>query len=97
MIKIYKIENFTKKLVASLPNILQSLKEIENYILFEDENIYKKIQIDKLYYLIDEESWRIVGVMSLRKGWGFFDVAEHDDRVRIKNVFPDKTCHIIGE
>lgn len=97
MIKIYKIENFTKELVASLPNTLQSLEEIENYILFEDENIYKKIQIDELYYLIDEEPWRIVGIMSLHKGWSFFDVAKHDDRVRIKKVFPDKTCHIIGE
>lgn len=73
MIKIYKIENFTKELVASLPNTLQSLEEIENYILFEDENIYKKIQIDELYYLIDEEPWRIVGTMSLHKGWSFFD------------------------
>lgn len=44
MIKIYKIENFTKELVASLPNTLQSLEEIENYILFEDENIYKKFK-----------------------------------------------------
>lgn len=97
MIKIYKIENFTKELVASLPNTLQSLEEIENYILFEDEDIYEKIQIDELYYLIDEEPWRIIGVMSLHKGWGFFDIAEHDDKVMIKNVFPDKICHIIGE
>lgn len=44
MIKIYKIENFTKELVVSLPNTLQSLEEIENYILFEDENIYKKFK-----------------------------------------------------
>lgn len=97
MIGIYKIENFTKELVASLPTTIQSLDEIKNYILFENENIYKKIQIDELYYLIDEEPWRIVGVMNLHKGWGFFDIAEHDDRVRIKNVFPDKTCHIVGE
>ena len=97
MIKIYKIENFTKELVASLPEALQSLEEIENYILFENEDIYEKIQIDELYYLIDEEPWRIVGVMSLHKEWGFFDVAEHDDRVRIKNVFPDKICYIVGE
>ena len=97
MIKIYKIENFTKELVASLPDALQSLEEIENYILFENEDIYEKIQIDELYYLIDEEPWRSVGVMSLHKGWGFFDVAEHDDRVRIKNVFPDKICYIVSE
>lgn len=97
MIKIYKIENFTKELVASLPDALKSLEEIENYILFENEDIYKKIQIDELYYLIDEEPWRIVGVMSLHKGWGFFDVAEHDDRVRIKKVFPDKICYIVSE
>ena len=97
MIKIYKIENFTKELVASLPEALQSLEEIENYILFENEDIYEKNQIDELYYLMDEENWRIVGVMSLPKGWGFFDIAEHDDRVRIKNVFPDKTCYIVGE
>ena len=97
MIKIYKIENFTKELVASLPEALHSLEEIENYILFENEDIYKKIQIDELYYLIDEEPWRIVGVMSLHKGWGFIEKAEHDDRVRIKNVFPDKICYIVGE
>lgn len=97
MIKIYKIENFTKELVASLPDAFQSLEEIENYILFENEDIYEKIQIDELYYLIEEELWRIVGVMSLHKGWGFFDVAEYDDRVRIKKVFPDKICYIVGE
>lgn len=97
MIGIYKIENFTKELVASLPDTLQSLEEIENYILFEDENIYEKIQMDEEYYLINENPWKIVGVMSLHKGWGFFDVAEHDDRVRIKSVFPDKCCHIVGE
>lgn len=97
MIKIYKIENFTKEVVALLPDIFQTLEEIENYILFENEDIYEKIQIDEFYYLIDEEPWKIIGVMSLHKGWGLFDIAEHDDRVRIKNVFPDKICHIIGE
>lgn len=97
MIKIYKIENFTKEVVALLPDILQTLEEIENYILFENEDIYEKIQIDEFYYLIDEEPWKIIGVMSLHKGWGLFDIAEYDDRVRIKNVFPDKICHIIGE
>ena len=35
MIGIYKIENFTKELVASLPTTIQSLDEIKNYILFE--------------------------------------------------------------
>lgn len=97
MIKIYKIENFTKEVVALLPDILQTLEEIENYILFENEDIYEKIQIDEFYYLIDEEPWKIIGVMSLHKGWGLFDIAEHDDRVRIKNVFPDKICHIISK
>lgn len=29
MIKIYKIENFTKELVASLPDALQSLKVLK--------------------------------------------------------------------
>lgn len=71
MIKIYKIENFTKEVVALLPDILQTLEEIENYILFENEDIYEKIQIDEFYYLIDEEPWKIIGVMSLHKGWGF--------------------------
>lgn len=42
MIKIYKIENFTKELVVSLPDALKSLEEIENYILFENEDIYEK-------------------------------------------------------
>lgn len=96
MIKIYKIEDSTKELVASLPDF-QSFDDIENYILFQNHEIYKKIQIDELYYLIKEEPWKIVGVMSLHKGWGFFDVAEYDERVRIKNAFPDKICHIIGE
>ena len=97
MIGIYKISDLTKELIASLPDTLQSLEEIQDYILFEDENIYKKIQIDEYYYLIKESPWEIIGVMSLHKGWGFFDTAEHDDRVRIKNVFPDQLCHIIGE
>lgn len=97
MIQIYKINGFTKELIASLPDTLESLEEIQDYILFEDEKIYKKIQIDEYYYLIKEAPWEIVGVMSLHKGWGFFDIAEYEDRVRIKNVFPNEDCQIINE
>ncbi len=97
MIGIYKIEKFKKELIASLPDFLHALDEVEQYVLFEDEEICDKIQMDENYYLISENPWKIIGVMSLHKGWSFFDRAEHDDRVRIKNVFPDKTCHIIGE
>lgn len=97
MIGIYKIEKFKKELIASLPSALHSLDDIEQYVLFEDEDIYERLQIDEYYYLISEDPWEIVGVMSLHKGWALFDVAEHEDRVRIKNVFPDKICHIIGE
>lgn len=44
MIGIYKIENFTKELVASLPDTLQSLEEIENYILLKMKTFMKKFK-----------------------------------------------------
>lgn len=90
MIGIYKIDGFKKELVASLPGTLHTLEDIKQYILFEDEGTYDRIQMDEYYYLISEFPWEIIGVMSLHKGWGFFDIAEHEDRARIKNVFPDK-------
>ena len=74
--------------------------DIEDRILSYDDkykNIYDKIKIDETYYLIEENPWKIVGTISLHKGYTFIDCAEHDDRVVIKTAFPDKICNIVGE
>ena len=55
------------------------------------------IEIDNIYYLIEENPWNIVGVISLHKGYTFIGCAEYDNRVIIKTAFPDKICDIIGE
>ena len=75
-------------------------KDIEDKILSYDDKykeIYDKMKLDTLYYLIEEDPWKIVGVISLCKGYTFIDCAEHDNRVIIKIAFPDKKCNIVGE
>ena len=77
-----------------------NLDDIEHRILSYDEkyrDIYNKMELDEIYYLIEENPWKIVGIISLNKGYTFIDCAEHDDRVIIKTAFPDKKCSIVGE
>ena len=74
--------------------------DIQDKILSYDEkykNIYDKMKLDETYYMVEEDPWNIVGVISLCKGYTFIDCAEHDDRVIIKSAFPDKICNIVGE
>ena len=81
-------------------NYNYNLDDIEDKILSYDEkyrNIYNKMKLDETYFLIEEDPWNIIGVISLHKGYIFTDWAEHDDRVIIKAAFPDKICNIVGE
>jgi len=74
--------------------------DIEDRILSLDgeyKNIYDKMKLDETYFLVEENPWRIVGVISLYKGYTFIDCAEHDERVIIKTAFPDKQCNVMGE
>ena len=74
--------------------------DIEDRILSYDEkykNIYDKMKLDETYFLIEENPWNIVGVITLHKGYTFIDCAEHDERVIIKTAFPDKKCNIVSE
>ena len=73
--------------------------EIEYKILNNEkyEQLYKSLKLDETYFLIEEDPWNIVGVISLHKGYTFIDCAEHDNRVIIKTAFPDKICNIVGE
>jgi hypothetical protein len=74
--------------------------DIQDKILSYDEeykNIYDKMKLDEIYYIVEEDPWNIVGVISLHKGYTFIDCADHDDRVIIKSAFPNKQCNIIGE
>lgn len=72
--------------------ILESLFQYPDKIKLVD-----KLELDKTYYLIEENPWNIVGVISLHKGYTFIDCADHDDRVIIKTAFPNKICNIVGE
>lgn len=74
--------------------------DIEDKILSYDDtykNIYDKMKIDETYYLIEENPWKIIGTISLHKGYTYIDCAEHDDRVIIKTAFPNEKCNIEGE
>ena len=74
--------------------------DIQDRILSYDKkykNIYNKMKLDEIYYMVEEDPWNIIGVISLHKGYTFIDCAEHDDRVIIKSAFPNKKCNIIGE
>jgi len=57
-------------------------------------DLAEKLALDKKYYMVEEDPWQIIGVISLHKGYTFIDCAEHDDRVIISCAFPDKECHI---
>ena len=73
---------------------------IEDKILSYDDKykeIYDKMKLDTSYYLIEENAWKIVGVISLHKGYTFIDCAEHDERVIIKTAFPNQKCDVVGE
>lgn len=48
------------------------------------------------YFLLKNDD-EIFGILSPHIGFSFVDVAEHDDRVMIKRIFPHLTCHIVGE
>lgn len=73
--------------------------EIEYKILNDEkyEQLYNSLKLDKKYFIIEENPWNIIGVISLHKGYTFIDCAEHDERVIIKTAFPNKKCDIIGE
>lgn len=90
-----------KKKIGSLDfNYEYNYNDIEDKILCYDDKykeIYDKMELDKTYYLIEENPWKIVGVISLCKGYTFIDCAEHDNRIVIKAAFPNKRCDIIGE
>lgn len=100
-IKNNKVYFKSKEKIGTLNfNYDYNYDDIEDKILSYDEkykNIYNKMQIDNIYYLIEENPWNIVGVISLHKGYIFIDCAEHDDRVIIKTAFPDKICNIVEE
>ena len=87
-----KIYFLNKKKIATIKN--GSYEDIKDYILY-DSDISNLMELDKSYYLIVEEPWKIIGVISLHKGYTFIDCAEHDERVIIHSAFPDKECNII--
>ena len=96
--KVY-FENKTK--IGTLNfNYDYNYDDIEDKILSYDgkyKDIYDKMELDQCYYMVEENPWKIVGVISLHKGYTFIDCAEHDDRVIIKTAFPNQKCDIISE
>ena len=109
-VNIYKINyNFKKnkiyfknkiKIGTLIFNYDYNYDDIEDRILSYDKeykDIYNKMELDETYFLIEENPWNIVGVISLHKGYTFIDCAEHDDRVIIKSAFPNEKCNIVGE
>lgn len=59
-------------------------------------DLAEKLELNKTYYMVEENPWQIIGIISLHKGYTFIDCAEHDDRVIIQCAFPDKECHILS-
>lgn len=48
------------------------------------------------YFLLKNDT-EIFGIFYPYIGFSYVDAAEHDERVMIKRIFPQLTCHIIGE
>lgn len=67
----------------------------ESLFLYSDKiDLAEKLALNKKYYIVEENPWQIIGVISLHKGYTFIDCAEHDDRVVIQCAFPGKECSI---
>ena len=104
IIDFYDIDfNKKKKKIGEL-SFVNSLKDIalleaikEKILSFEQDKLRDQMELNKIYYMIEEDPWNIIGVISLHKGYLYIDCAEHDDRVIIKSVFPNKICNIINE
>lgn len=73
-----------------------SLKDFEKEIpLIGYDLVNAGLQEDS-YFLLKNNT-EIFGVFYPHPGFSFIDIAEHDERVMIKKIFPQLTCHIIGE
>lgn len=110
MISLYEINGIfnddkfyfkNKRKIEELPEFnletQEGISKLEEYINFNNYDLYNKLNIDKTYYMIKENPWKIIGVINLHKGYTFIDVAEHDQRVIIKSAFPQQNCDIINE
>lgn len=88
----------SKEKLGEIP-YFANFEEVKDYIIYEDDafDLYDKLELDKTYFLVVEEPWKIYGIICLHKGFTFVDCAEHDMRVIIKGAFPDKYCGTIGE
>lgn len=75
-------------------NILDIEQEWYNTYCY-DKDFTKNLKIDTTYFILCEN--KIIGVFCPHLGFSFFDVAEHDDRIEIKRIFPNLKCNIIGE
>ena len=93
----FKYENnqiyfLNKKKIATIKN--GSYDNIKDRVL-DNTDISDLMELDRKYYLIVEEPWEIIGVITLHKGYTFIDCAEYDERVIIHSAFPDKECNIL--
>ena len=75
------------------------LKEslIDSLFNYPDKiDLAEKLELDKTYYMVEENPWQIIGIISLHKGFTHIDCAEHTDRVIIHSAFSDKECNILS-
>lgn len=75
---------------------LQEFEEKYNkeYLYYED--FFQKLKIDETYYMITDDN-QLFGVFVMHKGFTFIDCMEHDNRVRVKQMFSHLKCNIFGE
>lgn len=71
------------------------IKELWYKKLCFENDFTKNFQLDNTYFILYKD--KIIGIFTPHFGYSFFDVAEHDERVMIKRIFPRLKCHIIGE
>lgn len=77
----------------------EALKEclIDSLFHYPDKiDLAEKLELDKTYYMVEENPWQIIGIISLHKGFTYIDCAEHTDRVIIHRAFPDKECNTLS-
>lgn len=82
--------------ILDFENIYNEDLEMRLDLAFLIEDCYPKDLGYTGFFILKNET-EILGIWRPCIGYSFFDVAEHDERVRIKRFMPHLTCNIIGE
>lgn len=96
---VFDISDKNGKVVTSINSEnkldIDNIKNLGYSKLCFERDFTKNLCIGHTYFILCNDN--IIGIFTPHFGYSFFDVAEHDERVLIKQIFPKLKCHIIDE